>query len=181
MQLNRKLVAAPALGAAAAAVAVASAFGASSAAPKVDHIGIKAGAQIKPGFWIKDNLRYTPYVSTVKSGGTVVIKAGRGAFGEGPHTFSIVRKSDLPRTAAQANACKACGKIAEEHGVDPSADSSQPPAHPFVDGGDGFNKRYDSVVFEKNPAPIKITAKKGKTLYFMCAVHPWMQGKIIVK
>ena len=28
---------------------------------------------------------------------------------------------------------------------------------------------------------IKVTAKPGTTLYFLCAVHPWMQGKIVVK
>jgi len=26
-----------------------------------------------------------------------------------------------------------------------------------------------------------VTAKPGTTLYFLCAVHPWMQGKIVVK
>jgi len=25
-----------------------------------------------------------------------------------------------------------------------------------------------------------VTAKPGTTLYFLCAVHPWMQGKIVV-
>jgi hypothetical protein len=24
----------------------------------------------------------------------------------------------------------------------------------------------------------KVTAKKGSTLYFMCLIHPWMQGKV---
>jgi hypothetical protein len=28
---------------------------------------------------------------------------------------------------------------------------------------------------------IKVTAKAGTSLYFMCGVHPWMQGKIVVK
>jgi hypothetical protein len=26
-----------------------------------------------------------------------------------------------------------------------------------------------------------VTAKKGAKLYYLCAVHPWMQGKITVK
>ncbi|MGI8421234.1 MAG: cupredoxin domain-containing protein [Gaiellaceae bacterium] len=26
-----------------------------------------------------------------------------------------------------------------------------------------------------------VSAPAGTTLYFLCAVHPWMQGKIIVK
>jgi hypothetical protein len=27
---------------------------------------------------------------------------------------------------------------------------------------------------------VKVTAKKGTKLYFLCAIHPWMQAKIIV-
>ncbi len=27
----------------------------------------------------------------------------------------------------------------------------------------------------------KVTAKKGSKLFYYCAVHPWMQGKITVK
>ena len=27
---------------------------------------------------------------------------------------------------------------------------------------------------------LKVTAKPGTTLYFMCAIHPWMQAKLIV-
>jgi hypothetical protein len=27
---------------------------------------------------------------------------------------------------------------------------------------------------------IKVTAPAGTTLYFMCAVHPWMQAKLVV-
>ena len=28
---------------------------------------------------------------------------------------------------------------------------------------------------------LTVTAKKGTTLYFMCAIHPWMQAKVQVK
>jgi plastocyanin len=31
-----------------------------------------------------------------------------------------------------------------------------------------------------NSITIKVTAKPGTTLHFFCAVHPWMQGKIVV-
>jgi hypothetical protein len=27
---------------------------------------------------------------------------------------------------------------------------------------------------------LKVTAKPGTTIYFMCVVHPWMQAKLIV-
>jgi hypothetical protein len=178
MQMRRKLLVAP-MAVAVAAVAVGSAFGATAKAPKVDHITIKSGISVKPGYSITDKLRYSPYVSAVRSGGTVSIKGGKGAFSEGPHSFSLVKKSQLPKTGAQVNNCKVCGQLAQEHGFDPN--SNNPPSKPFVDGGDGFNKAGDSVIFEKNPAALKISAKKGTTLYYLCAFHPWMQGSIKVK
>jgi hypothetical protein len=174
----RKLLVLPVAGIAAASVAVAGAFGATTA-PKVDHLTIRAGLSVNPGHWLKDNLRYTPFASSVKSGGTIVIKGAKGAFDEGPHTFSIVKAKQLPKTGAQVNNCKVCAQVAESLGADPN--SSDPPQRTFVDGGDGFNKPGDTVYFEKAPDPLKVTAKKGSTLYYMCVVHPWMQGKVNVK
>jgi hypothetical protein len=179
MQVKRKLVLIPALGAVAAGVAGATAFGAAGSAPKVDHLAVVSSIKVKPGFFIQDNLRYTPFKSAVRSGGKVVITPKKGAFSEGPHTFSLVKRSQLPKTEKQLNNCKVCNKIGQEHGYDPN--SNQPPSKPFVDGGDGFNKPGDSVVFTGKPKPIKITAKKGTTLYYMCALHGWMQGSIKVK
>jgi hypothetical protein len=178
MKRPGKLLVGPAVVLTAVGIAVASAFGATSP-PKVDHIGITSGTKAKPGFYIQDNLRFTPYVSTVRSGGTVVIKGDKGAYNEGPHTFALVKKSQLPITAKAINNCAICGKIAQDLGADPN--SQAPPAKTFDDGGDGFNKPGDVVFFEKNPAALKISAKKGTTLYYICAIHPWMQGSVKVR
>jgi hypothetical protein len=177
---RRKLFLVPVMVIAVAGVAVGSAVAASSAAaPKVDKLKIVGGAKVKPGFYIQDMLRYTPYKSTVKSGGTISITAGKNALTEGPHTFSLVKKSEQPQTAKQVNNCKVCGQIAQEHGADPQ--SQAPPTNPYVDGGDGFNKPHDSVFFDGHPLKLHVTAKKGTTLYYMCAIHPWMQGSVVVK
>ena len=178
MKRPGRLLVAPVVAIAAVGMGVAAASGATKV-PKVDHIGIKSGGKVKPGFFIQDGLRFTPYVSTVKSGGTVVIKGDKGAYNEGPHTFALVKKSQLPKTVAQVNSCAQCGKIAQQLGADPNPQA--PPAKTFDDGGDGFNKPGDVVFFEKNPAALKITAKKGTKLFFMCAIHPWMQAKVIVQ
>jgi hypothetical protein len=181
---RRKLFVVPVTALAVAGVAVGSAVAASGGkAPKVDKLKIVGGAKVKPGFYIQDQLRYTPYKSTVKSGGTISVKGGFAAFGEGPHTFSLVKKSEQPKTAKQVNNCKVCGKIAQEHGVNPNDPNAQP-TNPFVDGGDGFNKPGDSAVIDgQNVKTLKlhVTAKKGTTLYFMCAIHPWMQGQIKIR
>jgi hypothetical protein len=180
---SRKLLAVPMAVLAIAAVAVGTAVAASGGAPKVDKIKIVSSTKVKPGFYIQDGLRFTPYKSSVKSGGTISVTGGKGAFSEGPHSFSLVKKSELPKTAKQVNTCKVCGTIGEEHGFDPNNEDA-PPTHPFVDGGDGFNKPHDSALIDGENVKalkLKVTAKKGSTLYYLCAIHPWMQGSVVVK
>jgi hypothetical protein len=181
---RRKLFVVPLTALAVAGVAVGSAVAASGGkAPKVDKLKIEQHLKVKPGFYIQDGLHYTPYKSTVKHGGTISVAGGKGAFSEGPHTFSLVKKSELPKTAKQVNNCKVCGKIAQEHGFNPSDPNSQP-TNPFVDGGDGFNKPGDSALIDGQHVKtlkLHVTAKKGTTLYYMCAIHPWMQGQVTVK
>jgi hypothetical protein len=149
----------------------------------VDKIKVVQKLKVKPGFYIQDGLRYTPYKSSVRSGGTISVTGGKGAFSEGPHSFSLVKKSQLPRTAAQVNNCKVCGQLAQEHGIDPNDENSQPKTV-LVDGGDGFNKPGDSAIFDgQNIKSLKlhVTAKKGTTLYYVCGFHPWMQGSVKVR
>jgi hypothetical protein len=180
---RRKLFMLPVVVVAAVGVAVGSAVAASSGAPKVDKIKIVGGTKIKPGFYVQDMLRFTPYKSSVKSGGTISVSGGKGGFSEGPHTFSLVKKSELPTTVKQMNNCKVCGTIAQEHGFNPNDENSQPTTL-TVDGGNGFNKPHDSAIIDGQNVKslkLKVTAKKGSTLYYICAIHPWMQGSVAVK
>jgi len=177
-------------GAAALALTVGGAGAAAAAkkGPPPTHATVNAVAkvQFKINRYVKDGLRWQKDVYQVRSGGTIHIvnKAE-----EGPHTFSIVKKSDRPRTTKQINQCSICESIATAHGVDPSVESDAPPPHLFTEDGVGvdtpanFDKPGDSVFVGPAPgdsADAKITAKKGTTLYFMCAIHPWMQAKVIV-
>jgi hypothetical protein len=107
----------------------------------------------------------------------------------GPHTFSLVTKGSLPKTAKQRKTCftpgKICMAIAHWYGLK----GEENPKEPLLEvGGEGWNtmgtltKKGDSYFFGKKGASVEeaVTAKAGTTLYFMCAVHPWMQGKIKV-
>jgi hypothetical protein len=185
MLRSRKLLVLPVTALAVAGVAAGSAVAAKGGgAPKVDKIQVVQKLKVKPGFFIQDGLRFTPYKSAVKSGGTIKV-TGRNAaaFSEGPHSFSLVKKSQLPKTAKQINNCKVCGQIAQLHGIDPNNQNSQPTTL-SVDGGDGFNKPGDSAVFDGQNVKslsLKVSAKKGATLYYMCAFHPWMQGSVKVR
>jgi hypothetical protein len=156
--------------------------------PPPSHATVNAvqKVQFKVNRYVKDSLRWQKDVYQVRSGGTlhIVNKAN-----DGPHTFSIVSRKDLPKTQKQMNQCSVCGQIAQEFGVDPTSNSDAPPAHLYTENGvaqdapANFDKPGDSVFVGPAPgdaADAKITAKKGTTLYFMCAIHPWMQAKVIV-
>src|SRR5919198_3297796 len=88
------------------------ATGASAASkkpPKRATIKVTQKIKVKPNRWIQDGLRWNKDVYHVRSGGTLHIVNTVAT--EGPHTFSVVRKKDLPRTAAQTFNCKVCNKL----------------------------------------------------------------------
>ena len=154
-----------------------------ASAPLKATLTISGGSNYKINRYAQDTSRFDKDVVTIRSGGTLTIK---NLMAEAPHTFSIVKKSQLPKTTRQIDACKECQAIATAHGVNPDDPNSEP-TKPLVDVGQaGFGEPGDSVVTFPKGAPsstvkVKITAKKGSTLNFMCGVHGWMQGKVLVK
>jgi hypothetical protein len=103
----------------------------------------------------------------------------------------VVAEKDLPTSNAQINACangadKVCNAIVAEMIKNPKA----PPgptndiAHWTVDKGKlGLDGPGDSIAIEGSThrsVSVKVTAPAGTTLYFFCAVHPWMHGTITV-
>jgi hypothetical protein len=164
------------------AVAVA----ATSAAPKHTTINAVTSLKVKINRYIQDGTRWQHDVYTVRSGGTITI-VNRAA-SDGPHTFTVVRKGDLPRTNKQINTCKICLTVAAEHGANPQ--SQAPPKFLFVENGIGsttppnVDRPGDSAFVapvQNAKVTLKVTAKPGTTLYFMCVIHPWMQAKLIVR
>jgi hypothetical protein len=107
----------------------------------------------------------------------------------GPHTFSLVTKGSLPKTAKQRKECftpgKICMGIAKWYGLK----GEENPKNPIVEAGaKGWDtmgtttKKGDSYFFGKKGESIEqvVSAKAGTTLYFMCAVHAFMQGSVKV-
>jgi hypothetical protein len=143
---------------------------------------IKGGSSLKINKYIKDTVHWTPGTVSIASGGTLTIIDKSPD--PDPHTFSIVKPSQLPKSSEQIENCEVCGEIAKSHGANPSEPSSGPPPIPTVDPGkDGFNEPGDSqVIGPHQTLKLTITAKPGTKLNFICAVHPWMQGVVkIVK
>jgi hypothetical protein len=184
MMRRKLLVGITAVGLVAGGSAVAVA--ATGRAPKHKTINAVTSTKVKINRYIQDGTRWQNDVYTVRSGGTITI-VNRAA-SDGPHTFSVVQRRDLPRTAKQINHCKICQTIVQEHGANPQ--SQAPPKFLFVENGTGsttppnVDRPGDSAFIapsQNAKVTLKVTAKPGTTLYFICALHPWMQAKLIVR
>ena len=137
------------------------------------------GTEFKVNRYVADTMRFNKDRITIRSGGTLTVRNRT----EAPHTFSLVKRSDLPGNFAEMEKCfapgGACGEIAAGHGVtSPEAE----PTNPLVEaGGAGFDVGGDSAIFAQDPLKLKITAAKGRNLSYICIIHPWMQGRVAVR
>lgn len=107
----------------------------------------------------------------------------------GPHSFSLVTKGSLPKTPNARKNCftpkHICLSVAKWHGFDPKTE--QISINPAKAGPAGWStmgstsKKGDSWFTEKKGESFgqQVTAEPG-TLYYFCAVHSWMQGKVNV-
>ncbi|MEA2330836.1 MAG: hypothetical protein QOH58_974 [Thermoleophilaceae bacterium] len=137
----------------------------------------------KANRFIKDSMRFNHDSVAMRSGGTLTI----ADTSRQPHTLSLVKRSDLPGNLRQMDRCFGpgpCDEIAVDHGaVNPETGEEQDPTVLLVNKGpDGFNQPGDSVVIAPGKkAKVKVTAARGKSLYYLCAIHPWMQGRLDVE
>lgn len=128
--------------------------------------------------------------STVREGEELRVVNDTKPSQVGPHTFSLVTKGSLPKTAKARKSCftpeHICLSIAEWHHFNPKTEKI---GKDVVEvGSEGWSTmgsvkvEGDSWFTEKagGTTERKVTAKAGTTLYFMCAVHPWMQGSVKV-
>ena len=128
---------------------------------------------------------------TVEAGTKLKLKNNSNPRQIGPHTFSLAHKKDFPKGRAAIKGCAKelkgiCGAIVKWHDVD--VETGAIGENPVDVGKDGWNiegslkRKGDSWVSEKKGQTFarEVTARPGKTLHFICAVHPEMQGKIKV-
>jgi plastocyanin len=173
------------IAAVAALIVAAMAGPASAGTAPAATVEVRGGDILQPGQFIKNNFRFVPRNITVNSG-DVVRWVDRDRSADAPHTVTIARRSDLPQTIAQLDACFApggfCIETIEAH--DPGLDE-QPPFNFRVNrGGPGLDRRGDSLLFAgpfDQAIRGRVTAAAGRTLYYLCVIHPWMQGSITVQ
>jgi hypothetical protein len=175
---RRKLtrLAVPALAVLAAAVLVVPAVAQNKPA-KVTQTTI-GGIKFEPNGAISDTQRFKKDVVSIRKGGTLTLVDKTRQ----PHSFSLVKKSQVPKRAAAVDACFAkgpCGKLAVEHGaVNPETGEEQEPTTPLVNAGRaGFNQPGDSVLIPPG-GRVKVKITSAQPLYYICAIHPWMLGAV---
>jgi hypothetical protein len=111
----------------------------------------------------------------------------------GPHTFSLVTKSSQPKTPQARKNCftpkHICLSIAKWHGFDPKTERIT--INPAKAGAPGWStlgsttEKGDSWFTGEKPGtsfsqPVSADPATTSTLYFVCAIHPWMQGSVKV-
>jgi hypothetical protein len=157
------------------------AAGPALAAPKKNTITAVGGMKVKANAYVQDGQRWDADTYTVRSGATVTL---RDKTTEGqPHTLSLIKS--LPKTPAQIMGCQACGPLNLGHEVDMMSGNV---GKPLIEAGAaGFDTAGDKTAAgdsiylpAKGKVTFKVSAKKGTTLNFVCAVHPWMLGQIKV-
>lgn len=128
---------------------------------------------------------------SVAAGDVLKIKNVTDPTKVGPHTFSLVRKKDIPTENSDIKDCgkkfaAICGAIIEWHEV--NLETGEVGVNPVEVGGEGWDlegtlsHKGDSWVAEKDGQTFKqkVTAESGETLHYFCAVHPFMAGEIKV-
>ena len=149
-----------------------------SARVKVSTIG---GVRFKANRFIKDGMRFNKDTVVARRGDRLVISDRT----EQPHTLSVVRRKQLPRKIRQIDGCfenGPCGALAVAHGaINPDTGEEQDPTTPLVNvGREGFNKPGDSVLIPPG-GRTAVGISGSNDMYYLCAIHPWMQGKIDVR
>jgi plastocyanin len=179
---SRRVLVTALLGVALATVA-GSALAAGGKVPAKAKVVIKGGESIVANVYLKSTFHFEPGTVPIRSGGTVTLTN----LAKDGHTLSIVKQSQVPRTFKQVENCSACEAILKSHGITPEG----PPLHgppPILvanAGAVGFDAPGDSVIIgpkgRSGPVTFKVTARPGTILRFICAFHPWMSGRFLVK
>jgi hypothetical protein len=145
--------------------------------------GPASAVKFNPGVSVADTQHFQQRIITLAKNDKIKIVNKTG----NEHTFSTVKKRDLPKSFADFGK-PIFAKYEEVHGV-PEGDG--PPAVPAVDGfapvsDDNpliIDEVGDSTLFlgKRQGPTLTVGASKGTNLWYLCLIHPWMQGKIQVR
>jgi plastocyanin len=161
----RKLLVVVVTVALAATIALSASASPSTVATRGDEVFV-------PNAMVQSTLRFSPGTVNASAGQTLTwIHDDRT---EAPHTVTIVDQADLPTTIEEVFECPACFAALDAHFAGGP--------NPVVDvGASGLDQPGDSLLFFHGESiSAEVSAPAGTTLYYLCAIHPWMQGSITV-
>ena len=129
--------------------------------------------RIEPNELIYSTFHFSPEKAVVDSGQQL-----RWEFndqGQDLHTATIVEQGNLPTDFRETFGCRVCNQALRSHfegGLTRKVD---------VDGDGGLSAPGDSLFFGPGEdISRQVTAPSDSKLFYLCAIHPWMQGKIVV-
>jgi plastocyanin len=159
-----------------AVTAVALAAAGPAGAAKV--VQTKGGTVFVPNRHISQTNRFLPRVTYVRPGGYIRWEDDDRTVE--PHTVMAVLASHVPDTVEEVFSCQVC-ELWKQHLVDPNDESSGIARKKVNVGKSGFQREGDSLlILNKERSAARINAGAGRTIHYMCAFHPWMQGVIRV-
>ena len=126
-------------------------------------------------------MRFLPGDIRIRSGGKLTFISQDDS--NETHTLSIVAAADVPGNFGDVFNCGAPGTVCREIFTALGPDRNNPPRVYNAPGSmPGLDARLDTlVVLPGESVSATVSAPAGTTLYFMCALHSWMQGRIIVQ
>ena len=158
-----------------------------------------------PNALIQATFRFAPGPLSAASGATVTWdNTGNQASADEPHTMTLVQQNQLPTSVNEVFGCGApgtvCGNALAAHfagafpeppgGCPAGRVAVAPPGSPVAlclvqrveAGASGLDQPGDSVLVPAGKTvEATISAARGTTLYYLCSIHPWMQGQITVR
>lgn len=139
-------------------------------------VAARGGERFVPNALIQSTFRFSPGQVSAATGQTLTW-VDEDMAAEEPHTATLVDEADLPTDVEEVFECQApgepCGDALAAHFGGGTA---------VIDvGSPGLDAPGDSLLFLPDGSISgTISAPAGSTLFYLCALHPWMQGSISV-
>ena len=165
-------------------VAVLGVAGASaSASGGGEEVEARGGFAFEPNKEIQGTLNWHSGELKIRSGEDLRILSNDEIPGE-PHVFTIVNQVEQPQTLEElfVGGCDTCNTALAAHDTNGNQQLDEGDQLVVNVGPAGLNEVGDSVALPDEATMVEmVTAPAGTTLYFMCAIHPEMQGVLEVR
>jgi plastocyanin len=138
----------------------------------------KGANKMVPNAFVQSTLKFSPPRVSIESGETLTLVHDDKT--QDPHSLTIANEDELPADFDETFNCGAPGTICgDAFDALPQSDFTFFDAPGTATGIDG---RLDTLwVDAGESASAVVSAPSGSDLFFLCVIHPWMQGEIRVR